>query len=320
MHYFSDKQKQMIDEAMNRRKASAERAGVFDRSKNSNKISKEEHDKRIREMLAKDAKLAADLKLKRLGNSLEEWARMVGPRFADAQIEDERIEKIIESKINKIETDGPLHRNSLLLSGKLGVGKTWVAYAYPRKLIARGLLYPANVIHGTETTLLTPLALAGFERPDKIMEMLKPSHKFFLIDEVGRATFRTPEIRHEIWYAIINHVYEHHIPLVLTTNMSTNDSRYGNELENWIGEAAYDRLKNMADVIVPSDENKRPHVNKMMDDGKTLGLEQHRKEDPFALPPEAKKPPSNAPVVPNRANTRNPNTKRSVNDLRPPVR
>lgn len=316
---FTERQQAMLGDALRKRRDSATRAGLLvSGSPAKAKVSKEEYNRRMRIMLAEDARIAEQTKNERIGEAMDEWAKVVGVRFERATIEDARIERIIMEKVDRIVNHGPLHRNGIVLSGGLGVGKTWTAYAYARLLVERGALLPSSLVHGTETTLLAPLALGGFERPQRIFDFLNNNNKFYLIDDVGRTFIRSQELQHEIWYELLNHAYENHVPIALTTNKSTvnfkvpGSDRVTNELEMWIGDAAYDRLRNIADIIVPNEENKRAKVGKMMDEGKVLGLNSEQtmeEQDPFgglSLPDPPRKASFAPPVI-----------KRSDKELRP---
>ncbi|MBC9705825.1 MAG: ATP-binding protein [Enterococcus sp.] len=272
------KQAQMLEDAMERRRAATQAAqSEHPPPKPRQTVDTSEYVRKLNESIAKDQEIAANLKKTRIDSALREWDTIVGPRFANARVEDQGILRRVNSRVERIVAGGPLHKNSMVLTGHLGVGKTWTGYAYARRLLEEGVLQPSEILHGTEIGLLTSLSLATFDRADKIQEFLKPQHKFYFIDEVGRATFKTSELRHEIWYAIINHAYENHIPVVLTTNKSTSSTavidaksnrQYTTEMEQWIGEAAYDRLKYMTGedgVVVPGDVNKRGAVNTMLD-------------------------------------------------------
>lgn len=305
MSELNQKQQELLQEAIRRRKeAVAAVATARGGEKKKPAVSPEEYARRLNAQIQFDATIASSLKKERIDNALREWDTLVGRRFARAKIEDPNIAEKVNVRVRRIVNGGPLHRNSIVLIGHLGVGKTWTSYAYARQLIEEGVLSPGEVCFGTEIGLLTPLALATYDRTEKIQAFLDPSKKFYFIDEVGRATFKSTELRHEIWYAIINHAYENHIPVVITTNKSSRpnpvsdtktNKQYSNELEAWIGEAAYDRLKYMADdgVIIPGDVNKRAEVNAVLDgqydDGSARPAEEVRRDSPKTA---AKKPPS----------------------------
>lgn len=316
MAELNEKQRKMLEDAMNRRKAAAEAAQAERPSpKPRASVDPSEYVRKLNESIAKDHAIASDLKNNRIETALSEWDNIVGLRFANARIEEPSIRKRVESRVDRIVAGGPLHKNSMVLTGHLGVGKTWTGYAYARRLLEEGVLQPNEILHGTEIGLLTPLSLATFDRADKIQEFLKPQHKFYFIDEVGRATFKTSELRHEVWYAIINHAYENHIPVVLTTNKSTSagnvvdiksNRQYTTEMEQWIGEAAYDRLKYMTGedgVIVPGDSNKRGVANTMFDAAGSSTPNSTQKESPKTrrprTPVKAKEQVREAPVKDN---------------------
>lgn len=322
--HFNERQRKMLQDALDKRREKADNAGLSTPTA-KRKVSQEEYRRRMQEMMVEDQRVTQETQKRRIAEALEDWKRIAGPRFAESTIENPRVHSLVMAKVDRIQNHGPLHRNSLVLSGKLGVGKTWTAYAYARELVSRGILLPSSLVHGTESSLLTPLAVAGFERPAKVFKFLNSNNKFYIIDEVGRSNIR-PEIRHEIWYEIVNHAYENHVPLVITTNKSTasykvmGSDRVTNELEEWIGEAAYDRLKHIADVVIPSEENKRAQVGKLMDEGKVLGLEEPEEEvDPFGDPVRKATPSRNNAGSQGNSNQgiRRSSTKLQDKDLRP---
>lgn len=277
MPELNQNQQNLLQEAIRRRKEAIAAIASSRGAEKKKEVSPEEYARRLNAQIQIDTGIASSLKKERIDSALKEWDILVGRRFARAKIEDPTIAEKVNVRVRRIVNGGPLHRNSLVLIGHLGVGKTWTGYAYARQLIEEGVLSPGEVLFGTEIGLLNPLALATYDRAEKIENLLDSSRKFYFIDEVGRATFKSTELRHEIWYAIINHAYENHIPIVITTNKSSRTSvtrdtktnkEYGNELEAWIGEAAYDRLKYMASdggVIIPGDVNKRAEVNDALD-------------------------------------------------------
>jgi DNA replication protein DnaC len=311
MPELNSNQLSLLEEAIRRRKEAVEAANATKGAEKKKVVSPEEYARKLNAQIQLDSSIASTLKKERIDSALRDWDTLVGRRFARAKIDDPVIAEKVNVRVRRIVDGGPLHRNSIVLIGHLGVGKTWTSYAYARQLIEEGALSPGEVLFGTEIGLLTPLALATYDRTEKIQSFLDPSRKFYLIDEVGRATFKSTELRHEIWYAIINHAYENHIPIVITTNKSsrrsvTRDTKtnkeYSNELEAWIGEAAYDRLKYMADdgVIIPGDVNKRAEVNVALDGQYNDGTARPVKDEPEPTKPAgrtsaAKKTPSTPP-------------------------
>lgn len=318
---LNEKQRQLLMNAIKKREQRKADAGVSAPSEKK-EVTPNEYRKRLQEQMERDAKIIAGSNQERIDKAIEEWENSVGPRFSRAVVENPRVKSLVDGKVQKISEGVYLHRNGLVLSGIVGGGKTWTAYAYARMLIGKGLLAPSSVVHGTEASLLLPLTL-GYDRTEKIHEFLNRGKKFYIIDDSGVCNYRTPEQRYEVWFQLVNHAYEHHIPLVITTSMSTV-SRDGkpSQLAEWIGEAAYDRLQNIADVVVPSDSNKRSAATKNMDNGKIYGLAQAENnanratstnDDPFAGLGSGERHNSQAPKKPRR------NVTKSVSDLRPPL-
>lgn len=287
---LTERQRQMIEDARTRRQEATRAAGLHDTREAAAKVSPEEYQKRLREMVARDNAIVSTAKEERLARAREEWREVVGSRWADATVEDPALNDLIQRKVRNIISNGPQHRNGLVLAGNLGVGKTWAAYGYARALVEAGALLPKSLMHGTESGLLLPLMSLGYDRPRKMGEFLDKNYRFYLIDDVGRAFTRDVGLLHEVWYEILNHAYENHIPIALTTNKRVEREynrglkRETSELEQWIGDAAFDRLMAIAERTSPAGGNKRARVNQMMDDGQTLGITNSPKleDDPFA--------------------------------------
>lgn len=277
---LTPEQRARLLEAIVAKRKRQEEAGLFAENKNENAVSNEEYQRRLRESMMRDQEIIQSTQQVTLQQRVTDWETQVGPRFAKAKIEDDRIKALVDEKIERIRGGSLLHRNGLVLSGIVGGGKTWTAYAYARMLIESGFLLPSSVVHGTETGLLLPLTL-GFDKAEKTQDFLNQGKKFYLIDDTGLCNYKSPEQRQELWFQLVNHAYENHIPLVVTTSMSTVSARNGqkSQLELWIGEAAYDRLKNIADVIIPSDSNKRSMATGLMDKGKIHGMGQMNSND-----------------------------------------
>lgn len=316
MAELNEKQQELLREAMRRRKEAVAEANASRHVEPKKIVTPDEYARRLNAQINFDSTIASTLRNERISTALKEWDILVGRRFANAKIDDPEIAEKVNVRVRRIVNRGPLHRNSLVLTGHLGVGKTWTGYAYARQLISEGVLQPGEILFGTEIGLLTPLALATYDRTEKIQNFLSPHHKFYFIDEVGRATFKNQELRHEIWYSVINHAYENHIPVVLTTNKSSkarptrdpkSNKEYGNELEMWIGDAAYDRLKYMADdgVIIPGEVNKRKEVNSQLDGD-------YKDESKVAATEVSRPQPANA-----RSSRQQPTVAKNAGNLRP---
>lgn len=280
MTELTPKQQELLAETILRRQAARESAksAVTERSKKV-PMSMEEYARRLNAQITDAGQISDDKRNARVNNELVLWHDRVGERFANAKVDDVRRNRVIQDRIDRIKEGKLLHRNSLLLVGNLGTGKTWMGHAYVESLIRNGLVQNSEICMGTEISLLAPVADAGFNQQEKMDQLLSPHHKIYFIDEVGRAYFRNTQARHHIWYALINHAYVHHIPIILTTNCSTkpietldtqSNEQHGSELEAWIGDAALDRLRYMAGpdgVLIPSDTNQRGAANSFFDKG-----------------------------------------------------
>lgn len=258
-----------LNAVMAARKERAEQAGVqFYQS--TPKVDHEEARRRAEEEIQKDAVLLERSRKNRIERSLKEWSDMVGPRFADAKIDDGRVNEIVNANIECIKAGKPAIQTGLVLTGRIGIGKTWVAYGYARRMIEEGLLLPGNLIQGTESDLLSSVVAAGYERADRTKALLNPMTHMYIIDEVGRGNYRDATSRLEIWSELVNHCYNNHITLVVTSNLSTvpvqgNEKPYPeSELQKWMGEAAYDRLRYITVPVRPVGGNKRALANRLM--------------------------------------------------------
>ena len=277
--------RKVIEERQNKRKASRPV-----QKKVRKDYSVEEYKKRMDAENRRTAEMVKDQTAKRVNHSLERWKEIVGPRFFGAGI-DINEPKIMERIANFKKGTGR-YNSSVVLTGGLGVGKTWRAYGYAEKLIRENILQQANIVAGTEISVLGSIASSGFRKADKMAELMDPKHKLFLIDEVGRTRFPNMEAQHEIWYELINYIYMNDLTLVISTNKSTKEHKkqiyveqptfksvaernkwnaehspeenflMTTELEEWIGKAAYDRLKHIVGdgIIIPDGPNRRPEL------------------------------------------------------------
>ena len=98
---------------------------------------------------------------------------------------------------------------------------------------------------------------------------------------MGRAKYRDIDAQHAIWFTLLDHAYVKGIPVILTSNLSTvrvevedpftKEKKTVSPLEQWIGDAATDRIRYMVGddgAIVPDDVNKRGQHNKFFNSGK----------------------------------------------------
>lgn len=227
-----------------------------------NEVSAKEYHDRLLASLGQDSYLVSQEKEHRIDKALVEWKKRVGPRFAEATTEN----PLIVDRVNRL-AQGNGIKTSLVMSGALGVGKTWSAYAFINLAIAAGAVTPGQIIADTETAILGKISSSGFKRAELLEELFNPRYKIYFIDDVGQGYFSTEQGRREVWYELIDHVYSHDLTLIMTTNKEfkiVNGKISGSPaLEQWIGGAAYDRLKHIVGsdgLIVPGNVNRRPSV------------------------------------------------------------
>lgn len=229
----------------------------------SSDVSPEEYKKRLVEAMSQDAYLVSVEKEKRIAQSLDAWRKKVGARFGDATTDNPRI----LDRVNRLASGNGAHKTSMVLSGELGVGKTYLSYAFINLAVASGAVTPGQIVADTETAILGKISSSGFKRSELLEELFNPRYKIYFIDDVGQGYFSNEQGRREVWYELMDHIYSHDLTLIITTNKSFKmvDGKITGSpaLEQWIGGAAYDRLKHIVGpdgLIVPGNVNKRPGV------------------------------------------------------------
>lgn len=155
-------------------------------------------------------------------------------------------EQAVEDRLKRLEDPQGRgdHQLSLHTYGPYGSGKTWVGYSYLRCAVERRLVWPSEIVHGTEAEIMEPLVFAArWEIADRMKKFLNPRMKMLLIDDVGNMG-RWPDVetRHATYASVVNWCWENNRALIMTTNL---DLGPGESLERWIGVAAYERWRNM---------------------------------------------------------------------------
>lgn len=127
-------------------------------------------------------------------------------------------------------------RNSLLIVGSYGTGKTHLAAAIGNKLMDNGI----PVLFDTFSGHLNKLK-AEFNGGRSIyLEQMK-SIDMLILDDIGKE--KQTEWSRSIMFDVINYRYEHMLPIVMTTNLSNEI------LKEYFGEAVWSRLCEMCSGV-----------------------------------------------------------------------
>lgn len=197
-----------------------------------------------------------DLATERRNGARERWLMSLPERWQLPYDDGEELVREVEDRLTRLKSGNSVG-TSLICFGPFGSGKTWVAYTYARAAVDRRLLWPKEIVIGTEAEIVEPLAsAAAWDIAARMDDLLKPTLKMLMIDDVGTfSAYRNAEQRFAAFGKIVDWMYVHKRALVITTNKSLGT---GGELEQWIGAPAYERLKSMAGQHqVYRDENKR---------------------------------------------------------------
>jgi len=180
----------------------------------------------------------------------------LGKRFAkrtfeNFKAENEELKKALLKSRDFVEKF-PHVEKGLLFTGPVGVGKTHLAAAIANELINN--LY--SVVFGNVTDLIT-LIRSTYSRDAEITEaeMIKTFTEdtdLLVIDDLGKENIS--EYTATILYQIINRLYEHEKPLIITTNFNSSMLRkkFGEK-----GEAIVSRIAEMCEFVKINSEDWR---------------------------------------------------------------
>lgn len=172
----------------------------------------------------------------------------LGKRFAKRTFENFRVEnkELKEALLKSKEFTKyfPHVEKGLLFMGPVGVGKTHLAAAIANELINN--LY--SVVFGNVTDLIT-LIRSTYSRDAEITEAeiiktFTEDTDLLIIDDLGKENMS--EYTATILYQIINRLYEHEKPLIITTNFNSSmlKRKFGEK-----GEAIVSRIAEMCEFI-----------------------------------------------------------------------
>lgn len=136
-------------------------------------------------------------------------------------------------------------RNSLLILGGYGSGKTHLAAAISNSLIDRGI----PVLFSTFSEHLERIK-EEFDHTGqrKHLSMMKTT-SMLVLDDVGKE--KKSEWSDSVLFDVINYRYEHKLPFILTTNLNED------ELEKRIGGAVFSRMCEMCTSVTTAGKDYR---------------------------------------------------------------
>jgi DNA replication protein DnaC len=186
----------------------------------------------------------------RRAQASQAWRDSLPEKFRDAG--QETLHPQVAERLERVRSGQGRHATSMLCVGPYGAGKTWLAYAYASRLVDEGHLLPQQIVHGTEVTVLEPIAYAPYGQVnDRTRALLNRRVRMILLDDVGRMAFYPrQEVQHGLFARIVNFAYEHNLILAMTTTLALGEN---GKLEEWIGSTAYERLRYMAGRAVVVD-------------------------------------------------------------------
>ena len=177
------------------------------------------------------------------------WNRQV-----DLQVFTPRIKKILNENLVKIDPKdiNYLHDGgSLLITGKLGVGKT--IYGAAVMLESMRLCYIEDLKlgyhHFVKISGLLQKIRDSFDGDGDKISLDFLYRDFILFDDLG--TEKVTDWVIDTLYRIVDYRYEYMLPTIFTTNLT------GEELSDKIGNRITDRIEEMCRVVVLENKNYR---------------------------------------------------------------
>lgn len=184
--------------------------------------------------------------------------RFINSTFEDYKPVSEKARRVLKAviayrdKFNEIKESG----TCLIMCGRPGTGKTHLASALAISLINRSIPQKKTIVYeGIYVTYTTSFRMMARikatynkheakETESKVIEDLT-SRDLLIIDEVG-VQFGS-EAEKVLFYQVINGRYDNVLPTVLISNLTAK------ELENFIGERCFDRLKEGSGAVLSFD-------------------------------------------------------------------
>lgn len=137
-----------------------------------------------------------------------------------------------------------LQRNGLLIAGGYGSGKTHLAAAVTNALIDRGI----QVLFGTAIEHFDKIR-NDFENTgiNRHLASMK-SANVLVIDDLGKE--KKSDWTRQVLFDVVNYRYEHKMPIIITTNLVSEDGQDFSALTNHVEGAVYSRICEMCNIVV----------------------------------------------------------------------
>lgn len=129
-------------------------------------------------------------------------------------------------------------KNSLILLGSTGTGKTHLAAAVSHVLIERGI----PVLFHTYSEHLEQIRTEFNHAGEKQYLSLMKNTPLLVLDDIGRE--RRSDWSDSVLFDVVNGRYEHQLPLIITSNFTAA------ELADHVGNAVWSRLYETAAMVV----------------------------------------------------------------------
>ena len=141
--------------------------------------------------------------------------------------------------------------NSLLIAGGYGSGKTHLAAAVTQALTDRGI----SVLFGTSVEHFDKIK-EDFDNTgiNRYVAKMKAAN-VLVIDDLGKE--KKSDWTKQVLFDVVNFRYEHKLPIIITTNLVSEDGKDFSALANHVEGAVYSRICEMCNIVVTKGDDYR---------------------------------------------------------------
>lgn len=138
-----------------------------------------------------------------------------------------------------------MKKNSLIINGNVGTGKTHMAASIANALIGRGV----PVLFATFSEHLEHIREEFDHTGQKQYLSMMKNTPMLVLDDLGKE--RKTDWTQQILFDVVNYRYEHLLPIVITTNMDLED------MAKHTGNAVFSRLYEISGAVTASGKDYR---------------------------------------------------------------